>query len=288
MTFIGTTRIIGVFGYPVSHSLSPAMHNAAIESAGLDMLYLPFSVEPSALSEAVSAIRVLNMVGVNLTIPHKESVMEYLDEISDEARIIGAVNTVVNDKGQLIGHNTDGRGYLQSVREEAGFNPEGKSIVIIGAGGAARGIINAIAGAGAASIAIVNRTLPRAEGLAEEFKPLYPAVAITPLPLEGEELGRTLQAASLIVNTTSLGMKGKGSVDIDLEKVPNHAIVSDIVYNPRTTDLLRRAADLGLATHGGLGMLVCQGALGFTLWTGYPAPVAVMRSAAEEALGAGE
>jgi shikimate dehydrogenase len=288
MTFTGATKTVGVFGYPVTHSLSPAMQNAAIESAGLDMVYLPFSVEPSMLRGAVSAVRALNMVGVNLTIPHKEAVMEYLDEISDEARIIGAVNTIVNDNGRLIGYNTDGRGYLQSVREEAGFEPAGKSIVIIGAGGAARGIINALAREGAASIAIANRTIPRAERLAAEFKPLYPAVTITPLPLEGDHLRATLQSASLVVNTTSLGMEGRGKVDIALDELPKHSTVSDIVYNPRTTDLLRRAADLGLATHGGLGMLVCQGALGFTLWTGREAPVAVMRSAAEEALGEGE
>jgi shikimate dehydrogenase len=288
MTFTGATKTVGVFGYPVTHSLSPAMQNAAIESAGLDMVYLPFSVEPSMLRGAVSAVRALNMAGVNLTIPHKEAVMEYLDEISDEARIIGAVNTIVNDNGRLIGYNTDGRGYLQSVREEAGFEPAGKSIVIIGAGGAARGIINALAREGAASIAIANRTIPRAERLAAEFKPIYPTVTITPLPLEADPLRATLQSASLVVNTTSLGMEGKGKVDIDLDELPKHSIVSDIVYNPRTTDLLRRAADLGLAAHGGLGMLVCQGALGFTLWTGYEAPVAVMRSAAEEALGEGE
>ncbi|MCP3676751.1 MAG: shikimate dehydrogenase [Deltaproteobacteria bacterium] len=288
MTFTGTTKTIGVFGYPVTHSLSPAMQNAAIESAGLDMVYLPFSVEPSMLREAVSALRALNMTGVNLTIPHKEAVMEYLDEVSDEARVIGAVNTIVNDNGKLIGHNTDGRGYLQSVREEAGFDPAGKSIVIIGAGGAARGIINALALEGAAAIAIANRTIPRAERLAAEFKPLYPAVTITPLPLEGELLRATLHSASLVVNTTSLGMEGKGKVDIALDELPKRSIISDIVYNPRTTDLLRRAADRGLAVHGGLGMLVCQGALGFTLWTGCEAPVAVMRSAAEEALGEGE
>ncbi len=288
MTFTGATKTVGVFGYPVTHSLSPAMQNAAIESAGLDMVYLPFSVEPSKLREAVSAVRALNMAGVNLTIPHKEAVMEYLDEISDEARIIGAVNTIVNDNGRLIGYNTDGRGYLQSVREEAGFEPAGKSIVIIGAGGAARGIINALAREGAASIAIANRTIPRAERLAAEFKPLYPAVTITPLPLEGDHLRATLQSASLVVNTTSLGMEGRGKVDIALDELPKHSTVSDIVYNPRTTDLFRRAADLGLAAHGGLGMFVCQGALGFTLWTGREAPVAVMRSAAEEALGEGE
>jgi len=287
MTFTGRAKIIGVFGYPVTHTLSPAMQNAAIESLGLDMIYLPFSVEPSKLKEAISAVRAFKMVGVNLTIPHKEAVMEHLDEISDEARIIGAVNTIVNDDGRLIGHNTDGRGYLQSVREETGFDPAGKSIVVIGAGGAARGLINALAMGGAATIAIANRTLRRAEGLAAEFQPLYPAVAVTPLPLEGAALGRTLQSASLVVNTTSLGMEGKGSVDIDLEKLPKSAIVSDIVYNPRTTTLLSRATDLGLATHGGLGMLVCQGALGFTLWTGRKAPVAIMRSAAEEALGGG-
>ena len=288
MTFTGATKTVGVFGYPVTHSLSPAMQNAAIESAGLDMVYLPFSVEPSMLRGAVSAVRALNMAGVNLTIPHKEAVMEYLDEISDEARIIGAVNTIVNDNGRLIGYNTDGRGYLQSVREEAGFEPAAKSIVIIGAGGAARGIINALAREGTASIAIANRTLPRAERLAAEFKPLYPTVTITPLPLEADPLRATLQSASLVVNTTSLGMEGKGKVDIALDELPKHSIVSDIVYNPRTTDLLTRAADLGLAAHGGLGMLVCQGALGFTLWTGCEAPVAVMRSAAEEALGEGE
>ncbi|MFQ5586439.1 MAG: shikimate dehydrogenase [Thermodesulfobacteriota bacterium] len=285
MKITGVTMITGIFGYPVEHSLSPAMQNAAIETTGVDMVYLPFSVEPARLEGAVGGIRALNLTGVNITIPHKETVMEYLDEVSDEARIIGAINTIVNRDGRLIGHNTDGDGYLTSLKEETGFNPAGKSIVIIGAGGAARGIINALAREGAGSIIIANRTLSRAERLAAEFEPLYPSVAFTPFPLDSAPLRESFATAALIINTTSLGMEGRGTIKLPLDVLPKNSIVSDIVYKPRTTDFLRRAADLGLETHDGLGMLVCQGALGFTLWTGREAPIDVMRRTAEEALG---
>jgi shikimate dehydrogenase len=278
------TKILGIFGHPIEHTLSPAMHNAAIEASGLDMIYIPFSVRASRLRDAVGAIRGLDILGINITIPHKEAVIDLLDKLSEEARAIGAVNTIINSNGMLIGFNTDGQGYLRSLKGDTGFNPKEKDIVMVGAGGAARGILNALAGEGPGSIIIANRTIAKAELLINEFKVKFPDIDLRACALDVSELRDPLKNATLLINTTSLGMEGKGILELPLEELPGDAVVSDIVYKPLKTDFLKRAQDIGLIIHDGLGMLVQQGAISFKIWTGLDAPVDIMRNTVERAL----
>lgn len=284
MNITDKTKILGIFGYPINHSISPAMHNAAIKALGLDMIYLPFEVKPSNLKDAVNGIKGLGMLGVNITIPHKETVIKLLDDISEEARFIGAVNTIVNKGGKLIGHNTDGYGYLSSLKQELNFNPKGKNIIILGSGGAARGILAALAKTGPKSITVTNRTLARAVSLVKAFEKEFPAIKFEASGLDKNILKACFQGADILINTTSVGMKQYKALEVPLEALPKTAAVSDIVYNPLQTLLLKKAKKLGFSGHGGLGMLIHQGARSFRLWTGIDAPVDVMRKAALKAL----
>lgn len=282
MKITGNTKIVGIFGDPVGQTLSPAMHNAAFEALGLDMAYVPFHVRHMDLGDAVRAVRALNMRGVNVTIPHKEAVLKHLDGVDDHARDIGAVNTIVNRDGNLVGYNTDAPGYLLSLRDDAGSAPSGKNVVIIGAGGAARSILYAVLGAKPASVTIANRTRERAVELAAGFRRKFRGVEIHAAPLEKEALRPLLRSTDIVVNTTSLGMMGKGELDLPIEELPPHAVVSDIVYRPVETEIIKKAVARGLKTHAGLGMLVRQGAITFELWTGRKAPLEAMRKAAME------
>lgn len=285
MKITGHTKIVGIFGDPIGHTLSPAMQNAAFERLGLDMAYVPFHVKADGdgdLKKAVEALRAMNFSGVNVTIPHKESVMKYLDEADDCAQEIGAVNTVVNRDGRLFGFNTDGPGYLKSLKEETGFSPKGKNAIILGAGGAARSIVHAFVKGGAKKMVIANRTVERAEALAREFSSRN--IKIEAASLDKEALERYAPETDLLVNTTSLGMMGRGDLNLPFGELPKYAVVSDIVYRPLMTELLKAAKRYRLKTHGGLGMLIHQGAIGFELWTGKKAPIEVMRKAALKAL----
>lgn len=286
MRIDGHTRIAGIFGDPIGHTLSPAMHNAAFKALGLNAIYVPFHVRADvkgALRAAVEAVRSLGMMGVNVTVPHKEAVFKFLDEVDEHAIEIGAVNTIVNAEGRLCGYNTDGAGYLLSLRKETGFRPRGKRVVIIGAGGAARSILYSILGLSPASVTLANRTVRRARSLAGEFAARFP-VPIETASLDRAALEGALSSADLVVNTTSIGMMGKGELGLPVGALPPKAVVSDIVYRPLKTGLLREAEKRGLKTHGGLGMLVAQGAIGFELWTRKKAPVSVMEKAALKAL----
>ena len=284
MNITSKTKTLGIFGYPISHTLSPAMHNAVIKALGLDMVYLPFEVKPSNLKEAINGIKSLGIIGVNITIPHKESVIRFLDDISEEARLVGAVNTIVNKDRKLVGYNTDGSGYMASLKEELGFNPKSKRIIIIGAGGAARGILAALATQKPKSITVANRTLSRAVSLIKTFKGKFRDTRFEAIDLDNNMLKMSFNSVDLLINTTSVGMKQSKALKIPLETLPKIAIVSDIIYNPLETLLLKKAKKLGLTTHGGLGMLVHQGARSFKLWTGMDAPMNVMRKAALKAL----
>jgi shikimate dehydrogenase len=287
MNITAKTKILGIFGYPTGHTISPAMHNAVIKALRLDMVYLPFEVKPSELREAIKCIKSIGMIGVNITIPHKEAVIKFIDGISEEARHIGAVNTIVNKDGRLIGHNTDGYGYITSLKEECNFNPKGKNIAILGAGGAARGILVALSVKKPKTIVIANRTLARAISLIKAFKGKFPETKFEAVDLNKDILKKYFKDMELLVNTTSVGMKKNETVEIPLELLPKTAVVSDIVYNPLETLLLKKAKKLGLTTHSGLGMLVHQGVKSFKLWTGMDAPIEVMRKAALKALKIG-
>ena len=280
MNISGKTRICGLIGDPVAHTMSPVMHNAAFAELGLDYAYLPFRVKPEDLSRAVNGLRALNVRGFNVTIPHKVSVMPLLDEIDPIAGRLGAVNTVVNDNGVLRGYNTDASGFLRALLE-SGVEPGRKRIVLLGAGGAARAIAYILAES-KASLTVLNRReeLDWAEDIARNIKKdLGNAIAVFEL-LPGH-LAAALEKADVLVNATSLGM----SPESDVSPVPAELIkpgiqVMDIVYNPVQTKLLRNAARAGAVTVAGLDMLVWQGALAFEKWTGREAPFALMKKVA--------
>lgn len=282
MKVSGRTKLIGIFGDPVAQTLSPYMHNAAFESMGLDLVYAAFRVKSEHLKDAVSSIRALEMPGVNITIPHKIKVMSLLDEVDKEALEIGAVNTVVNKNGKLVGHNTDGRGYLLSLRNETGFHPEGKHIVVVGAGGAARAIAFSLLSHRPKTLIIANRTLSKAAELTGELAAKFKE---TEVKVCGIEDIRLLKDADLLINTTSIGMAGKeAGAHPTLDEMKSSAVVSDIVYRPLDTPLIKAAVQKKLVVHKGLGMLIHQGALSFELWTGKTAPVDTMRFAAIQAM----
>ncbi|MFS0839695.1 shikimate dehydrogenase [Paenibacillus sp. 1P03SA] len=274
------TILYGVFGDPVRHSRSPVMMNRAFGETGINGAYTAFHVLPGQLEEAVAGIRALGFGGVNVTIPHKVNVMQYLDEIDADAQALGAVNTVVNRGGKLIGYNTDGIGYVRSLKEETGLDLRGKKVLLIGAGGAARGISYALAKEGISFIAIANRTAEKAGELAAAVRSETSAVG-----MGLDELGNIISDADLIINSTSSGMYPnieEMPLDLDGHRLREGAIVSDLVYNPLETRFLKEAKARGAVTHGGLGMFIYQGAYAFEYWTGVPAPAAAMRQAVEQ------
>ena len=285
----GGTRVCGIFGSPVEHSLSPAMHNAAFAAAGLDYIYVPFQVGKENLPDAIKALRALELAGVNITIPHKETVLQHLDEISVEASFIGAVNTVVNRQGRLYGENTDGRGFIKALYEQVDFSPAGKTALVLGAGGAARAVAVQLALAGTAKLVLANRSRQRAEDLACLIaEKTGAAVAVADWPdreLQPRE-SYMFAHADLVVQATPLGMHPytEGTVPFPFAQLKPGVLVCDLVYNPARTNFLSKAAQAGAVTINGLGMLLYQGAMAFELWTGIPAPVQVMREALLKAL----
>ena len=270
----GTARICGVIADPIGHTVSPAMHNAAFEQAGIDYLYVPFQVKKEELGKAIAGMRALNIRGLNVTIPHKVAVIPFLDDLDDLAQRIGAVNTIVNDDGVLRGYNTDATGFLQSLLERE-IEPRGKTVVILGAGGAARAISFILAERGA-KLTILNRTWDKAKELADRVSQLCHSEA-QGLKLDRDNLSTVLNKANILVNTTSIGMSP------NIEETPVAAdllkpvIVFDIVYNPIKTRLLREAEAAGAEIISGVEMLVWQGVLAFEKWTGLKAPVEIMR-----------
>lgn len=278
----GAARICGVIADPIGHTVSPAMHNAAFEQAGIDYLYVPFQVKKEELGKAITGMRALNIRGLNVTIPHKIAVIPFLDELDDLAQRIGAVNTIVNDDGVLRGYNTDATGFLRALLER-GVEPREKKVVILGAGGASRAISLILAERGS-NLVIVNRTWDKAKEQADRISQVCQR-EVQALKLDRENLAKALNKADILVNTTSVGMSP------DIEETPVTAnlikppvIVVDIVYNPIKTRLLREAEAAGAETISGIDMLVWQGALAFEKWTGLKAPVKVMREEAIKAL----
>ncbi len=277
MNITGKTKICGLIGDPVEHTMSPPMHNAAFDKLGLDYAYLPFHVRPEDLSDAVSGLRALNVVGFNVTIPHKVAVIPLLDELDSLAEKIGAVNTVVNDNGVLKGYNTDASGFLQALLER-GIEPRRKNIVLLGAGGAARAIAYILAERNT-RLTILNRReeIDWAEAIAANIKTDL-AQEVKVFELLPEYLRETLAASDVLVNATSVGM----SPESDASPVPagllkSELVVVDIVYNPVRTRLLREAEAAGAVTVAGIDMLVWQGAMAFEKWTGQKAPFDLMK-----------
>jgi len=270
--------LTGIFGHPLTHSLSPDMHNAAFDALGLDGNYRLLDVPPAGLAQAIDDLRTSGFSGANVTVPHKQAVIPLLDEVTEEARAIGAVNTLVKKGRWLIGDNTDWQGFLIPLREAA-FDPAGGHCTVLGAGGAARAVVFALGRAGAATVTVFNRTIARAEALARDLQPLFPSTELHARPMSAlAERNTGAPPPSLLVNTTSVGM----SPDTDGcpwpgdFPLPPATVVYDLVYNPLQTQLLRRAEAAGCSTIDGVGMLVHQGAISFAMWTGRKAPVAVM------------
>jgi len=280
----GKTKVCGVIGDPVEHTMSPVMHNAAFKKLGVDYLYLPFRVGRQGLGKAIEGMRALNIRGLNVTIPHKVAIIPFLDELDPLVERVGAVNTIVNNEGVLKGYNTDATGFLQALLEKD-IEPKGKNVVILGAGGASRAISFILAERGA-SLVILNRLLEMdwAEELAGRISEVF-RKEVNALELNEENLVRVLEKANILVNATSVGM----SPDVDKTPVPARLlkpglVVFDIVYNPIETRLLREAEATGAQTISGLDMLVWQGALAFEKWTGLKAPVDVMKREAIKVL----
>lgn len=276
----GTTRVYGIIGFPVAHSLSPVMQNAAMQSADIDGVYVPFAVPPSQLSVAVAGLRSLQLCGFNVTIPHKIAIMPFLDELTPGAVLAGAVNTVANQNGRLIGYNTDGDGLIISLQSDLDCTLSGLRVVLIGAGGAARGALAALCRAHVQSVAVINRTRVIAETLIDSFSSEFPGVALHAYAFEGYDT-KLLSCVDLVVNATSLGMSGEKIEGLPLAHLPGHAKVYDMVYNPPVTPLQAEAQRLGLKVANGLGMLVAQGEQAFSLWHGVPSGAGVMRAALE-------
>jgi shikimate dehydrogenase len=269
-----------VIGTPVGHSLSPALHNAAFAEAGLDWAFVAFEVPAGKAAAAIEGARALGVAGMSVTMPHKAEAAAAVDTLSAEAARLGAVNTVVRRGGELLGESTDGQGFLDSLRLDAGFEPAGRACAVIGAGGAGRAVASALGSAGASEVVVLNRTAERAR---------------TAAALAGAS-GRVgeppdVRGAELVVNATSVGMEGApgsppGGLPVDPALLRPGQLVVDVVYHPASTPLLEAAGRAGASTLGGVGMLVRQAALAFSLWTGTDAPVGAMWRAAEAALGA--
>ena len=273
----GSTKVLGIIGHPVKHSLSPLMQNAALHVSKLDYIYVPFEVETEKLGLAIAGLKALGVAGFNVTIPHKIAVMSYLDDLDDSAVSAGAVNTVKNDYGRLVGYNTDGDGLLKSLSDDLDFDPRNSTIAVVGAGGAARGAIAALSRAGAKQIIIANRTQDKA---IELVSIMSANIANTELVIASgyEDLQDRLPRVDLLINTTSLGMKNDHIPHLRLGCMQPAFKVYDMVYSPRVTPLLRDASKAGFRCVNGLGMLAAQGELAFSLWTGEIPPFGVMRS----------
>ncbi|MCY4401515.1 MAG: shikimate dehydrogenase [Candidatus Poribacteria bacterium] len=300
-TITGHTRIVGVIGEPVAHSRSPQMHNAALAKASLDFIYVPFHVPVDAVADAITGFKAINVVGINVTLPHKQSVMPFLTSISREAELIGAVNTLTFTNGKIHGENTDAPGFLRALEETGASIPVGEDVVVLGAGGSARAIVVALALAGVRSVIIANRTVSKAVALAEELTKKIGLqidednslqesesdkdikdnniTVLEGMGLEDSRLKDAVISCSLLVNTSTSSMDSSHPLLIDPNWLQPSTTVYDIVYTPPMTSLLSAAADKQCPIVGGLGMLVHQGAIAFERWTGVIPCVDTMREA---------
>ena len=272
----GTTKIVGIIGYPVKHTLSPLMHNSAFRHAGLDYVYIPMEVQPADLKRAVQSMKWLNITGINVTVPYKEEVLSYLDEILTDAGTIGAVNTIHNSNGRLLGYNTDGEGFIASLKNEGKVKTEGKRVVLFGAGGAGRAIGIKLAGAGISAIHIYDIDLIKLEALTKHIKKTYPKSNVC--AIQARELKEVVRNADVLINATPIGMRRGDPCVVEPELLHKKLFVFDVVYN-NETKLLKEARKRGIKAINGLGMLVHQGALSFKIWTGREAPFEIMKKA---------
>ena len=283
------TKRAGVIGTPLGHTVSPAMFKAAFDAAGIDAAYEAWDTAPDVLEGRVNSLRGGDFFGANVTIPHKQAVLPFLDETSETAARAGAVNTIVHTDGKLIGHNTDVAGFARSLREDAGFDAKGKRTMILGAGGASRAVALALVQAGASVIFVIGRQPRKTEGVVLAMKPLTPSGTTISWAYWGDgSFLRSLKEADLIVNCTPIGVAGSataGQSPVPADLIEKRTTVFDLVYNPAETPLTLAAKSRGAKAVTGLGMLVYQAAESFKLWTAKDADTAAMFAAARAALG---
>lgn len=274
MTISGSSQIYGLIGYPVKHTLSPIMHNAWFSRLNIDAIYLPFEVRPENLEKALQALTALSMSGVNVTIPYKECCMKYLDKIDYDAELIGAVNTISVENNKLIGFNTDGRGFINSLKE-VGISSKSKKVFIIGAGGAARAIGFCLVREGTESLRFYDIDKERTVKLVEAIKKRFEAVNI--YTCLKEELSEQIKQSDILINATPVGLKDTDPLIVEPDWLSNNIIVYDLIYNPTQTKLMKVCKDKGIKAYNGLGMLIHQGVLSFKIWTGKDVPIDTMR-----------
>ena len=279
------TKLTGILGFPLSHSVSPIFQQAAMDYYGLDVRYMVWDTPPESLGDQIRKLRSRDVLGFNVTVPFKQVVIPYLDEVSPEATVIGAVNTVVIKSDRMIGYNTDQTGFIKALREHGGMDPQGKRALLLGAGGAASAVGYALIQNGASFLVIANRTIERAHRLALELE-LLSGYSIPAVSLNKEDLSWYLnqeEPIDLLVNCTTLGMSHSSEMHnepIGRGLIPGSALICDLVYNPLETPLLHSAREVGARTLCGLPMLIYQGASAFRLWTGLEPPVEIMFKAA--------
>ncbi len=288
MKLSGRTQVVGVIGHPVGHSRSPEMHNAAFEALGLDWVYVAFEVAPEALPEALKGASALGIRGLNVTVPHKPAALALADEASEEARLVGAANTLVFKPDGIYADTTDGYGFRKSL-EAAGVDPKGWRVVILGAGGVARSLLVTLLQLEAASVVLVNRTYERAVELAERARSLQAATAVSAVQLGTPGADEALAQSELVVNATSYGMSPRHEVPLlfPADLLESTQVVFDTIYTPLETELLKAARRKGCFVINGVDMLVWQGARSFELWTGQAPPVEVMKKALLQSLQKG-
>ncbi len=275
-----TTDVYGIFGHPVRHSLSPNMHNGAFDALGLDSIYVAFDIAPENIEDAVHFIRLMGIKGINATIPHKQAIMPFLDEISPDAKLTGAVNTVKNEDGKLSGYNTDVGGFLRAIKEDLDFSPKGKTVFLVGAGGAARAVLSGCCNREASVIYVTDIIREKAADLANEFSANFHDVNVESIEIQNRGVIESkLKETDFLVNASPAGMDGVGALDIPLPSLKKGAAVYDLVYKPKETSLLKEAKELGYKASGGISMLLYQGVGSFEIWTGRGAPVDIMMKA---------
>jgi len=284
-------QYIGLIGYPLNHSISPAFQQAAIDYYQLDMRYQLWETNSSDLAMTIQRLRSPDYCGANVTIPHKEAVAAFLDDIDETAREVGAINTIVSRNGKLTGYNTDVQGFMKALKEDAGFETEKKHAVVLGAGGAARAVCYGLIQSGIAVLTIMNRSFPRAQSLVSSLAQHALAnrigIRISAAPWADEPSSEIMKSCHLIVNCTSIGMRHtttEHESPVPAAALSKDVLIYDLVYNPQETPLIKAAKAAKARTLGGLSMLVYQGGAAFELWTGRKAPLQIMMQAAKRAL----
>lgn len=274
----GKTKLCGLFGHPVTHTASPNMHNSAFKHLSLNYRYMAFDIAPENVKDSASALRALGFAGVNVTVPHKQAICPYLDEIAQEASLIGAVNTIEINNGKLIGHNTDAYGFTQSLKEDGETEISDKTMFLFGAGGAGLAVAFGSALENLSKLYIRELNKPQANNLIERLNKNFPNLETIYVEDE-KDIAFAVKQSDILVNATPLGLKESDPLIVNQELLHKDLIVYDLVYNPLETKLIKAAKENGAKTVSGIGMLLLQGAKAFEIWTGQPAPVDVMREA---------